>query len=588
MVSKLTTSHRNFWTILAILLLSACAQLPRSQSLNLVEVKVDQAQINYLNGDSSLAKSSQLSSDAYHLIVAELAFRHGDIDLAVENYLSVAKSQNNPDIAARAFRIAIYGNDYEASIEAANRRLELAPNDIEAQQVIVAIYIRQQKTAKAVSFLENVISNSQVTDKVLFGSLIGLLASEQDAKTTLDVTRQTAQNYPQKAYVQYMHAVLSAQAGQAEEALNFLNKSLEIEVIDGAYSSRSKILLKLGQTEEAVASLRHAVKDRPDDKDLSLTYARLLVDVKQYELARIEFEKLYLKSPDDPDLLYTLGLLSLESQRLDDAQKYMSRLVTLNLREDEAQYYLGRIFEGKRQLNQAIERYRLVQVKEYRFDAQLRIAALLGSTDRLKESREHLDQMRKDSQTQSALVRIYITEGEILSASEQFGDALEVYNTALELSPGNIELLFARGMVAERVDRLDILEADIKAVLKVQPNNAHALNALGFTLADRTDRYEEAYDMLKRAVELLPNNAAVLDSFGWVNYRMGNYDVAVRLLQSALSKDYDNEIAAHLVEVLWVSGNKEGAKGVWKEALKKAPNNPRIRQVIQRLTQGHL
>jgi tetratricopeptide (TPR) repeat protein len=588
MVSKLTTSHRNFWTILAILLLSACAQLPRSQPLHLAEVNVDQAQINYLNGDRSLAKSSQLSSDAYHLIVAELAFRHGDIDLAVENYLSVAKSQNNPDIATRALRIAIYGNDYKASLEAANRRLELAPNDIEAQQVIVVIYIRQQKTAKAVSFLENVISNSQVTDKVLFGSLIGLLASEKDAKTTLDVTRQTAQNYPQKAYVQYMHAVLSAKAGQAKEALNFLNKSLEIEVIDGAYSSRSKILLKLGQTEEAVASLRHAVKDRPDDKDLSLTYARLLVDVKQYELARIEFEKLYLKSPDDPDLLYTLGLLSLESQRLDDAQKYMSRLVTLNLREDEAQYYLGRIFEGKRQLNQAIERYRLVQVKEYRFDAQLRIAALLGSTDRLKESREHLDQMRKGSQTQSALVRIYITEGEILSASGQFGDALEVYNTALELSPGNIELLFARGMAAERVDRLDILEADIKAVLKVQPNNAHALNALGFTLADRTDRYEEAYDMLKRAVELLPNNAAVLDSFGWVNYRMGNYDVAVRLLQSALSKDYDNEIAAHLVEVLWVSGNKEGAKGVWKEALKKAPDDPRIRQVIQRLTQGHL
>ncbi|MFT4650902.1 MAG: tetratricopeptide (TPR) repeat protein [Flavobacteriales bacterium] len=588
MTSKLTTSQRNFWTILPILLLSACAQLPRSQSLNLVEVKVDQTQINYLDEDNSQAKSNQLSSDAYHMMVAELAFRNDDIDLAVENYLVVAKSQNNPDIAARAFRIALYGNDFGASLEAANRRLELAPNDIEAQQVIVVIYIRQKKIAKAVSFLKNVISNSQVTDKVLFGSLIGLFASEQDAKTTLDVTRQTAQNYPQKAYVQYMHAVLSAQSGQAEEALNFLDKSLEIEVIEGAYSSRSKILLKLGQTEEAVASLRQAVKDRPDDKDLGLTYARLLVDVKQYELARIEFEKLYLTSPDDPDLLYTLGLLSLESERLDDAQKYMSRLVTLNLREGEAQYYLGRIFEGKRLLNQAIERYRLVQVTEYRFDAQLRIAALLGATDRLKESREHLDQMRKGSQTQSSMVRIYITEGEILSASEQFDDALAVYNTALELSPSNIELLFARGMVAERVDRLDILEADIKAVLKVQPNNAHALNALGFTLADRTDRYEEAYDMLKRAAELLPNNAAILDSFGWVNYRMGNYDVAVRLLRSALSKTYDNEIAAHLVEVLWVSGNKEGAKGLWKEALRKAPNDPRIQQVIRRLTQGQL
>jgi tetratricopeptide (TPR) repeat protein len=280
-----------------------------------------------------------------------------------------------------------------------------------------------------------------------------------------------------------------------------------------------------------------------------------------------------------------LGLLSLESQRLDNAEKYMSRLVELNLREGEAQYYLGRIFEGKRQPNQAIDWYRSVQVKEYRFDAQLRIAVLLGSIGQIKESNEYLSQMRKGSQTQSALVRIYITEGEILSTAGQFTEALEVYNEALKVSPDDIDLLFARGMVAERADRLDILEADIKAVLKMQPNNAHALNALGFTLADRTDRYEEAYGMLKRAVELMPNNAAILDSFGWVNYRMGKYDVAIRLLKSALSKYYDNEIVAHLGEVLWVSGNQEEAKSVWEEALKKTPNDPLIQKVMQRFIQ---
>lgn len=585
MVSKLTTRQRNFLAILPILLLSACAGLPGSQLSDISEVKVDQAQINYLPTDGSQANLDQVGNDAYHLMIAELAFRSGNIDLAVENYLIVAKSQNNPEIAARAVRIAIYGNNFEAALEAANRRLELSPNDLEAHQVIVAIYIRQGKAAEAANYLENVISKSQISDKALFGSLTGLFVREKDAEATLKVTRQTAQNYPEKAYAQYMHGVLSAQAGQSEEALDYLDKSLKIQVIEGAYSSRAKILLKLGRPEEAVVSLRQAVKDRPEDKNLGLTYARLLVDVKQYELARIEFEKLYQSSPNDSDLLYTLGLLSLESQRLDDAEKYMSRLVELNLREGEAQYYLGRIFEGKRQANQAIDWYRMVQVKEYRFDAQLRIAALLGSTDRVKESREHLDQMRKGSQTQSALVRIYMTEGEVLSAAEQFGEAMAVYNTALKLSPGNIDLLFARGMVAERVDRLDILEADIKAVLKIQPNNAHALNALGFTLADRTDRYEEAYDMLKRAVELRPDNAAILDSFGWVNYRMGKYDVAIRFLRSALSKYYDNEIAAHLGEVLWVSGNKEEAKSVWKEALKKVPNDPRIQKVMQRLTQ---
>jgi tetratricopeptide (TPR) repeat protein len=585
MVSKLTTRQRNLGMILPILLLSACAGLPGSQLSGIAYVKIDPSQINFLPKNNNLVEPDRLSNDAYHMMIAELAFRRGDTNLAVENYLIVTKSQNNPEIAARAVRIAIYGNNFEAAIEAANRQLELSPNDLEAQQVIVAIYIRQGKPAEAARAIDNMISNSKASDTVLFGSLMGMLAREEDAKAALEVTRLTAQNYPEKAYAQYMHGVLSAQAGQAKEALHYLNKSLEIQVIDGAYSSRAKILLKLGQPEEAVVSLRQAVKDRPDDKDLGLTYARLLVDVKQYKLARIEFEKLYQTSPNDPDLLYTLGLLSLESQRLDDAEKYMSRLVELSLREGEAQYYLGRIFEGKKQPNQAIDWYRLVQVKEYRFDAQLRVAVLLGSTDRIKESRKHLDQMRKGSQSQSTLVRIYMTEGEILSAAEQFSEALGVYNTALKFSPGNIDLLFARGMMAERIGRIDILEADIKAVLKIQPNNAHALNALGFTLADQTDRYEEAYDLLKRAVELLPDNAAILDSFGWVNYQMGNYDIAIRFLQSALSKYYDSEIAAHLGEVLWVSGNKEAAKRVWKEALKKIPNDPRIKEVMQRLTQ---
>jgi tetratricopeptide (TPR) repeat protein len=585
MVSKLTTKQCNFLAVLPIVLLSACAGLPGSQPLGGEKLHIEPAQINYLEKDGGQPRPDQLSNDTYHMMIAELAFRRGEIDVAVENYLIVAKSQNNPEIAARAVRIAIYGNDFEAALQAAQRRQELSPNDLEAKQVIVAIYIRQGRPTEAARYLEKVIAQSQGSDQMLFGILTGLFSREEDVHSTLEVTRQTAQNYPEKAYAQYMHGVLSAQAGNVAEALSYLDKSLEIQVIDGAYSSRAKILLKLNRPQEAVASLSQAVTDRPDDKSLGLTYARLLVDVKQYELARIEFERLYETSPNDPDLLYTLGLLSLESQRLDNAEKYMSRLVELNLREGEAQYYLGRIFEGKGQPNQAIDWYRSVQVKEYRFDAQLRIAVLLGSIGQIKESNEYLSQMRKGSQTQSALVRIYITEGEILSTAGQFTEALEVYNEALKVSPDDIDLLFARGMVAERADRLDILEADIKAVLKMQPNNAHALNALGFTLADRTDRYEEAYGMLKRAVELMPNNAAILDSFGWVNYRMGKYDVAIRLLKSALSKYYDNEIVAHLGEVLWVSGNQEEAKSVWEEALKKTPNDPLIQKVMQRFIQ---
>jgi tetratricopeptide (TPR) repeat protein len=584
MGSKLTIRPSSYLTLIAVLLLPACAAFPGLSPQDGSGPGTESAQINYLPTDAKSIQDDRVGNDAYHLMVAEMAFRQGNVNLAVEHYLIVAKSQSNPAIADRALRIAIYAENFEAAIVAAERRLELSPDNLEAQQVVIAIYIRQGEITEATRYLDNMISNSQVSDQTLFGNLLGLLAREKNAEATLDVTRQTAHNYPQKAYAQYLHAMLSAQVGLADEALVYLDRSLELQVIDGVHSARAKILLKLGRSEEAVVSLSQAVAEQPDDKNIRLTYARLLVDVKQYEEARSEFEILYQQSPNDPDLLYTLGLLSLESQRLDDAEKYMARLVELNLREGEAQYYLGRIYEGKKQPNQAIDWYRMVQAEEYRFDAQLRVAALLGATDRIDKAREHLSQMRKGSQASSALVRIYMTEGEILGEAERFAEAKEVYDTALKFSPGNIDLLFARGMVAERMGRLDILEADINAVLKIQPNNAHALNALGFTLADQTDRYEEAYDLLKRAVELMPDNAAILDSFGWVNYRLGHYDTAIRLLRSALSRYYDSEIAAHLGEVLWVSGNKKEAKDVWNDALKKIPNDPRIQQVMQRLT----
>jgi tetratricopeptide (TPR) repeat protein len=142
--------------------------------------------------------------------------------------------------------------------------------------------------------------------------------------------------------------------------------------------------------------------------------------------------------------------------------------------------------------------------------------------------------------------------------------------------------LYARALTAERVGRLDILEEDIQTILKTEPNNAHALNALGFTLADQTDRYEEAYDYLKRAIEIMPDDAAIIDSYGWVNYRLGNYEEAIRLLRNALSRFDDGEIAAHLGEVLWVSGRQVEAEEVWKKALKKSPDNSMLQEIIGR------
>ena len=559
------------------LLATACAGLQPASSQPQTLLEDQQVQVNPLN-----AQQDAVADASYNLMVAEIALNQGDTEVAVKHYLDVAMTQDNPEIAERAVRVAVYGQDLEAAILAAQRWIELDPNRVEARQVIAAIYIRQDKIQEAFIYIDDLIKTSELDDAELFPPLLGILAREKNANTVLAVTLLIAQKNPDRAYAQYMHGMLSAQNGRAEAGLKYLDRSLELEEIEGVHATRAKILLSLGRSDEAVVSLQKAVENNPDDQGLRMTYARLLVDIKDYDKAWIEFEKLHKASPDDAELLYTLGLLSLESQRLDDAEKYMMKLVELKQREGEAQYYLGRIYENRKQYDKAIDWYAQVHVGDYKFDAQLRIADMMGLSGRTDEAIEHLDAILKGSQSDGSLVRIYLTKGELLRAARRYEQAMEVFNTALEIVPGNSDLLYSRALVAERLGRIDILETDIKTILKTEPNNAHALNALGFTLADQTDRYEEAHAYLKRAIEINPDDPAIIDSWGWIHYRLGDYEKAITLLRTALSRFDDAEIASHLGEVLWVSGNQAEARSIWLKALEKSPDAPALQSVMQR------
>lgn len=563
--------------ILMTLLLTACASLTQMPSQGTTMLEREQTQVNLL-----ASQQDEVADASYNLMVAEIALNQGNTEVAIKHYLEVAMAQDNPEIAERAVRVAVYGQDLEAALLAAQRWIELDPNRVEARQVIAAIYIRQGRIQEAFTYIDDLIQTSALEDAELFPPLLGILAREKNADTVLAVTLLLAQKHSDRAYAQYLHGMLSAQNGRAEEALEYLDRSLELDEIEGVHATRAKILLSLGRSGEAVVSLHKAVEKNPDDQALRLTYARLLVDIKDYEKAWVEFEKLHRASPDDAELLYTLGLLSLESQRLDDAEKYMKMLVELKQREGEAQYYLGRIYENRKQYDEAIDWYGQVHVGEYKFDARLRIADMLGLSGRTDEAIEHLDAILKGSQSDGSLVRTYLAKGELLRAARRYEQAMEVFNTALEIVPGNSDLLYSRALVAEKLGRIDMLEADIKSILKTEPDNAHALNALGFTLADQTERYAEAYAYLKRAIEINPDDPAIIDSWGWIHYRMGDYDKAITLLRTALSRFDDAEIASHLGEVLWVSGNQEEARAIWKKALKKSPDAPALHSVMQR------
>ena len=521
----------------------------------------------------------------YQLLVAELAVNKGLTRLAIDNYIALAISQEDPEIAQRAVKIAIFGQDLDAAQIAVERWIDLEPNDPEAQQIIAAVFIRQDKPDLAYKYLDRMLhSHNNVSDK-MFISLLTVLAREKNTDTVLIVSKRMADTYGEFAYANYLHGSLASGAERAEESLVYLDKALVIQNIPEAHTLRAKMLLKLGRRDEAVISLHKAVLSKPNNKSLRLAYARLLVDVKQYERARVEFEKLHLMAPNDTDLLYTLGLLSLESQRFDDAENYLQKLLKSGQRKGESQYYLGRIYESRNQFLQAIEWYEKVQTGEYRFDAQIRTATLIAKQGETDKALEYLKAMADKDHSKSSLVRIYLAEGEVLKRVKRYLDAVKVYDNALAIIPGNVDLLYARGLTAESAGNVAQLEKDMLAILKTEPDNVHALNALGFTLTDQTDRHEEAYQYIKKAIEMKPDDPAIMDSMGWVNYRMGNYSEAIRFLRNALTHYEDSEISAHLGEVLWVSGDKEEAVQVWKRALQKSPEAPHLIETMKRFKQ---
>ena len=520
----------------------------------------------------------------YQLLIAEMAVNIGDTQLAIDNFLALALSQDDPKIAERAVRIAVYGQDFAAAQIAAERWIELEPDRSEASQVISAIYIRQDNADLAYHYIDRVINAQPDISDQTFVTILGLLAREQSSETLLTVSKRIADNYSGYAYANFLHGHLSSNADRAEETLEYLDKALAIKEIPDAHALRAKALIKLDRNEEAVISLQRAVLTQPNNKPLRLSYARLLVDIKEYERARMEFEKLHLLAPEDTDLLYTLGLLSLESRRFDAAEDYFTKLLNSGKRKGESQYYLGRIFQSKGQYPQAIDWYKKVNNGEYRFDAQIRSAqlmALLGDTD---GALDYLKKISEASHTEPSLVRIYLTQGEILNQAKRHKDAIKAFSKGLEIIPGSTDLLYARGLTGERIGNVELLEGDMRTILKTEPDNAHALNALGYTLADLTDRIEEAYQYIKRAIEISPEEPAFIDSYGWINYRMGNYEEAIRQLRKALSIMEDGEIAAHLGEVLWVSGQQQQALDVWNRTLSTSPDNPYILETMQRLS----
>jgi len=531
------------------------------------------------------AAGPELSGELlYYLLSAEIAGQRGRLDIAVPFYLKAAQLSRDPDIVERATRIAVYARDEQSALEAAQLWVELKPDNMEAHQVTAALLMRKGMVDEALPHLEQVLSADPDNSHNSYMLITTLLSKEKDKQAALGAMEKllaTRRHDPEALYAYAHLAMLVGSLGKAEAAIN--------EVIEltpnwsEAHILRANILLRQGQNERAMSLIQEALQRYPEDLAMRLFYARRLVDERRYEQAREQFSVLLDYKPDAPDALFAMGLLNLQTQRPREAQRNFTRLVELGQRVDEAHYYLGQAAEMQGDTEAAMKYYTEVREGSNYIDAQIRIAAMLATQGHLDAARAHLQNI--SAPTLDVELRLFLAEGEILRNADKYTEAYEVYSMALQQMPDNSQILYARALTAEKLGQIDEAIGDLALIVKNEPNNAEALNALGYTLVDLTHRIAEGKKYIEKALKLKPEDPAILDSMGWAYYRLGQHQKALRYLQQAFDKLKDPEIAAHLGEVLWVLGNQEQARQIWDEALRETPKDKVLLNVIERFVQ---
>lgn len=517
----------------------------------------------------------------YKLLLAEIAGQRGQFTVAVDGLLGAAWETDDARIAKRATRVAMFAKDFDAAVKAAGRWVELAPEDTEAVKHLALLSLRQGDADAAATELMRFVDMVSKDSSRRLDVAVSLLTREKNREAALATMEKIAETDPDSAAMQAAIGRIAFSSGDVERAESALTRALTLD----ARNKRALLLmadirvqqLKYGEAAGYVARAREL---DPDNQQLRMTYARLLLRDDRRDEAKAEFEALVDDVPDNADAIYALALMALRSESPAQAEPLLQRLVELGKRTNEAAFYLGSLERDRKDYAKALEYFGRVKKGDLRLDAELQIAQVLADKGDIDGARANLTALRE--REESIMPRAFLIEAEILRKAERMDESMATYNLAVGRFPDNTDLLYARALLGEAMGDIAILERDLTRVLEIDEDNVNALNALGYTLADQTDRYEEALGLIERAHEQRPDDAAILDSMGWVNFRLGRNEDAERYLRRALSADFDGEIAAHLGEVLWATGRQDEANAIWEEALERDPDDEALKETLKR------
>ena len=561
-----------------------------------------------------------LSSELlFRLALAEIAVQRSEPGPAFTEFMAVARQTHDPRLARRAAEVAINARALAQAMEAAELWHALAPHDTEAEQSYSSLLVANGRHEQARSMLQRQLAGAPNPIEIL-DRLQRVLAHAPEPAQGLALLETLARPYcaaPATGFEAQLIVARGARAaGDNTAAIAHARAALAARPdSELAVMSVAQLLMESGTAPssgdapadavpaqpatpaagkdagaaghaEAMAMLGKFLTAHPAASEVRQAYARLLVGEGRLDEGRQQFEELLRRSPQSPDPLFALGVLALESEHYEEArgflERYLAAVSSSGDRDlDLAYLNMARVAEGQRRFDEALGWLRKVKGPDQAEGAREREAFLLGRMNRVEEGLDLLRQM--PSGTPEQRTQSVMAQGQLLRDAHRYEESYHLLDKALQDSPDDTGLLYESAMSAERLDRIDLMESRLRHLLQLRPDYAHAYNALGYSLADRNIRLQEAYQLIDHALTLAPDDGFIVDSMGWVQYRMGNLPAAREALTRAFQLKADPDVAAHLGEVLWASGDHSGARELLLNAQKRDGDSDTLRDTLQRL-----
>ena len=571
--------------VLALILLNSCADSPAKPS----DFKESVAPVKALEVKEKVKQKVQKSSIdpeiLYTLLTAELAGQRGQYDIALDGYMEVAKRTQDPKFSERAVMIAMYVKNSNKTKEALNLWLRQDPKNLSARKIAALLALRTGNKSEATEHLNAMIVFDSAGFESALLELTGVIEKEGRVDIIGDVLDDLSKQHKDKAEIYFIQSLLALQKKDKNLAETKIQQALRLKPDwEKALILQAQIAVFSGDLDKAKLLLSDASDKYPENSKINRMFAQILIKTGGYKEAIEVYQKIILTDPKDVESQFAEGLVYLQLDQDQQAQDIFKKMLDQPDWRYQACFYLGKIEEKQGHLKKALLWFDQVIDGPFVFDASVSAISLLQKERRLEEANSRLSLLQIKFPKQK--LRLVLVQADLYNQQKKYEEALAILTNGLIDFPDQKELLYTRALIAERINKFDMAEIDLKKILEIDPNNVEALNALGYTLLNNPSRYAEAEKFLGKALALEPNEAVIIDSYGWLQFKLGNFEAALKYLQQAYEKQPENEIAAHLAEVLWALDRKDEAKKIFNKAIKGSLDDEYLQDFQRRILNG--